>query len=204
MEALSLIKEAFVIRARGGTDDSGLKWEPLKRATVAGRRPPPHKKVGERPRGLLTVAQDDLWRKVYGTTLARLKGKGFAVGDAKGLAAAQAWITVKAAGGKTRLDTLGGRQVDILRDTGTLLNSLSPGKDGHSGHENQIFRLEAGSVIVGTNRKGAAAHHYGTSRLPQRPLWPEPAKWPAYWWELLVGVAKSGIAAMVARKGRGQ
>lgn len=201
MEALSLIKEAFVIRARGGTDDSGLSWEPLKRATVAGRRPPPHKKRGERPRGLLTMAQDDLWRKIYGGTLARLKGKGYAVADAHGLAAGHAWTVVKVAGGKTRLDTLGGRSVEILRDTGLLLNSLSPGIDGPSGHQNQVFRLEAGAVIVGTNRVGAAAHHYGVpGRLPQRRLWPEPAKWPASWWKRILDTAKAGIREVITQK----
>ena len=32
-------------------------------------------------------------------------------------------------GAKTKVEVLGGRQVEILRDTGVLFNSLSPGRE---------------------------------------------------------------------------
>lgn len=36
--ALSLIKSAYVVKARGGTDEAGEKWEPLAPSTLARRR----------------------------------------------------------------------------------------------------------------------------------------------------------------------
>ena len=57
----------------------------------------------------------------------------------------------------TLLMKYGGRQVDILRDTGLLLNSLSPGVVSAE----QVFKVAPGTVIVGTNRKWAYCHHYG-------------------------------------------
>src|SRR5437868_10069394 len=53
----------------------------------------------------------------------------------------------------------------ILRDTGLLFNSLSPGISA---------RPNPGQVIVGTNDPKAAWHHRGTTTIPARPLWPDP------------------------------
>lgn len=36
--AASLVREAFVVKARGGTDSAGESWVPLKESTVKGRR----------------------------------------------------------------------------------------------------------------------------------------------------------------------
>jgi hypothetical protein len=35
---LSKIQQAFVVKARGGTDEAGISWKPLLRKTVAQRR----------------------------------------------------------------------------------------------------------------------------------------------------------------------
>ena len=48
--ALSDIKEAYIVKARGGTDEMGIKWKPLAPATIAARR------VGPRDRQNATIA----------------------------------------------------------------------------------------------------------------------------------------------------
>ena len=127
--------------------------------------------------------------------LARFKGD-------KEHAAALAWTIVKASGGETLIGKYGGEPVEILRDTGLLLNSLSPGVDTNATTpptvENQVFRIGKGEVIIGTSRKWAAAHHNGIpGRLPQRRLWAEPKDWPANWWADITDQAKEGIVEIM-------
>lgn len=55
-------------------------------------------------------------------------------------------------------------QFAILRDTSNLFNSLSAGAP-HS-----IMAIEGWAFIYGTNVYYAAAHQYGTARLPARPF----------------------------------
>ena len=81
--------------------------------------------------------------------------------------------------------------VEILRDTGLLLNTLSPGVETGL----NVFRVLPGEVIVGTNRKWAGIHHRGSrnGRIPQRRLWPEPSKWPSNWWLDILETARQGL-----------
>lgn len=174
MEALSIVKSEFVVKSRGGTDAAGLKWEPLKRATIAARRPPAQKKRGERPRGLLTKAQDERWRKLYAAALRWMKGD-------KAHAAAYAWTVLKAEGAETRLEKLGGRDVEIGRDSDGLFNSLSPGT------EDNVLRTEPGAVIVGSNKKHAGRFH------KRRPLWAPPEQWPESYWQRLGKVGRDAL-----------
>jgi hypothetical protein len=178
MEALSIIRNDFLVRARGGTDASGLKWKPLQPATIAARRPPSQKKRGERPRGLLSAKQDERWRKLYSAALRWMKGD-------QGHAAAWAWATLKAEGAPTRLEKLGSRQVEIGRDTGRMFNSLSPGM------EDNVLQPEPGHVTIGTNVKYAGRFH------EKRPLWAEPEQWPVAYWDRLGKVARDGIQLLV-------
>jgi hypothetical protein len=84
----------------------------------------------------------------------------------------------------------------ILRDTGALLASLSPDKESRD----QVFRVGPGSVTVGTNRRGALAHHGGVpGRLPQRRLWPAPKKWPGTWWQPVLRQVQLGIVDIAVR-----
>lgn len=55
--------------------------------------------------------------------------------------------------------------VRILRDTGYLMQSLSP-----QGGQYSIREVTKNSVAIGTNRPGAAAHQEGNGRLPARPF----------------------------------
>ena len=197
MAALGRIKQAFVVKARGGTDEAGDSWPPLSPKTIAysktrqrgrGGRTKAEKKRASHPSQALNDKQQARWWQVYRRQLAIYKGD-------KGHAAAVAWLVLKKEGAQTLVDKYGNRQVEILRDTGLLLNSLSPGVANSA----SIFRVGRGEVIVGTNRKGAAAHHAGIpGRLPQRRLWPEPRKWPTSWWRDLQEQVKQGLLDIVA------
>lgn len=192
MAALGRIKRAFVVKARGGTDEAGEKWSPLSPKTIAysktrqrgkGGRTKAEKKRSTYPSQALNAKQQARWWAVYRKQLAIYKGN-------KGHAAAVAWLILKSEGAQTLVDKYGHRKVEILRDTGLLLNSLSPG----TGSPEQVFRVQPGAVIVGTNRKGASGHHNGIpGRLPQRRLWPDPSNWPESWWADILQAAKEGI-----------
>lgn len=191
VEALSILREAFIAKSRGGADEAGLSWLPLSKKYVAyGRRHPglnakrtkaAAKERTSRP--LLTEAQNARWKKLYSTKLfqlARSKGVGLIAtvpGELKGQAAAYAWAILKAEGAKTILGAYGDAQVEIGRDTGRLFASLSPGQVGN------VLQAEPGSVVVGTNVEYAGRFH------ARRPLWPPPDQWPAQWLGRLLRVA---------------
>ncbi len=195
MAILGRIRAAFIVKARGGTDEGGVRWKPLSPKTIAysktrqrgkGGRTKTEKKRDTYPSQALNKKQQERWWEVYRRSLARFKGD-------KRHAAAVAWATLKGEGAKTLVDKYGGRQVEILRDTGLLLNSLSPGV--YSPHT--IFMVSAGEVIIGTNRKGASRHHNGVpGRLPQRRLWPAPSRWPQSWWDDVMDQVKLGMLDM--------
>ena len=207
LTALGRIRKAFIAKAQGGTDEAGDRWEPLKPETIAYSRrhrkkagnprdsqlfsrakrlpwvPKAGVRAGYAPSYALTTKQNSRWWDLYRQGLAMFKGD-------KGSAARRAWAISKREGATTLIAQYGGTQVDILRDTGLLLNSLSPGTYSSE----QIFRVLPGEVIVGTNRKAAVFHHEGRGHNPQRRLWPEPAKWPSEWW---LDIAEQGRAGLI-------
>lgn len=195
---LGRIKQAFVVKARGGTDEAGESWQPLSPRTIAysktrqrgrGGRTRAEKGRPVRPSQALTARQQERWWDVYRRQLAIYKGD-------KGHAAAVAWLVLKREGAQTLVDKYGNRKVEILRDTGLLFNSLSPGVASAE----RVFRVGRGEVIVGTNRKGAAAHHKGKpGKLPQRRLWPPVSKWPTSWWRDVLDQAKQGMLDIAAK-----
>ena len=192
MALLGRIRAAFVVKARGGTDEAGLSWKPLSPKTIAygktrqrgrGGRTRAERGRDTHPSQALNQRQQARWWEVYRRQLAIYRGD-------RGHAAAVAWLVLKREGAQTLVDKYGHRQVEILRDTGLLLNSLSPGIQGGD----QVFRVFGGGAVVGTNRKGAAAHHRGIpGRLPQRRLWPEPRDWPGSWWRGIIDQIKQGV-----------
>lgn len=194
---LGRIKRAFIVKARGGTDETGDKWAPLSKKTIAysrrGRTATERKREA-RPSQGLTKKQQDRWWEVYRRALAQHKGD-------KGHAAAVAWVVLKKEGAKTLLDKYGNRKVEILRNDGLLLNSLSPG----SGSPDQIFQVGDGVITLGTNRKGAMSHHLGdpSRNLPQRRLWPDPKDWPSSWWDEILEQAKEGLLEIAINLLRG-
>ena len=192
---LGRIRHAFVVKSHGGTDEAGEKWAPLSPKTIAYSRrhpglPRASVRAAKRPSYALNAKQRKRWWAVYSQNLARYKGD-------KGHAAAVAWLILKSEGAETLLMRYGSTQVDILRDTGLLLNSLTPGVPNGgmpAPVKDQVFVVGQGEVIVGTNRKGAAAHHNGIpGKLPQRRLWPEPSKWPSSWWQDIAEAARDGL-----------
>jgi hypothetical protein len=199
---VSKVQQAFIVKSRGGTGEDGIKWKPLKRETIAQRRTTRSERkalgiTGTRVRGLLTPAQDRRWRQIYGSRLARLLASGVGGGEARATAARIAWAILKSEGAMTKLDVLGGRQVDILRDTGELLRSFTPGvEDKPSGADGQVFKLEPSRVIIGSNKK--PQHHTGIpGRLPARPFWPPDGSLPRPWSEAILGSIQRGMVRAI-------
>ena len=133
----------------------------------------------------------------YERTLAWLMAKfGMPEKAAMGRAAQIAWAKLKAMGAHTKLDVLGGRKVDVLRDTGELLASFSPGiGDQVSNADGQIVRLKPGEITVGTNKK---PWHHKT-----RPFWPADGNLPQSWWNSMQEEAAGGIQDAVVTLLRG-
>ena len=193
---LGRIRDAFVIKSRGGVDAAGDSWPPLSPKTIAysktrirGRfsRTKAERARPHFPSQALNSRQQARWWAVYRHQLAIYKGD-------KSHAAAVAWIILKQEGTTTLIAKYGGRAVEILRDRGLLLNSLSPGISSTE----SVFRVGPGEVIVGTNRKWAGCHHRGTRTIPQRRLWPAPSRWPNSWWSDIMDQARQGILDIAA------
>lgn len=210
--ALSDIKDDFVRKAKGQVGEDGVSWPPLSPKTLAyGRRAP--KGRGHAPGGkdgLLTLAQLRRWRQVYGHTLARMAARENEVtGAMKARAAQIAWTVVKREGGKTKIAEYANRPHEILRDTGVLLNSLSPGQlggdgvnliyqpPGGPGGDQQMFSLRPDGIIIGTNVPYAKAHQEGDPRrgIPARPFLPRivPTEWTSRWLRAGIGAVQTGL-----------
>lgn len=218
-KVLDLVAPNFNELGRGGVGADGDKWKPLSKAYLAyGRRFGPTEQADLRKKaglsgktnrfapgdkkGLLDKNQLRLWRRTYADRLAFFIMRE-PDNAAKAHAAAIAWIVVKKAGGKTKLDVYGNRQVQILVDTGRGAGSLQPGtlidsggvgasreKPSGKGAEDQVFETTVYNVIVGTNVKYMSYHHAGR-RVPKRRLWPE--HFPTDWWNGIIGSAISGL-----------
>jgi len=180
IEALAIIKEAYIDKSRHGTDAAGVKWRPLSPATLAYRRRHPRltrqrgraRRAGRAKRPLLTAVQDRTWRRIYVAMLHRKK-------TAKE-AAMLAWAVVKRMGGRTVKAVYGAVGYEIGRDTGRLLNSLSPGAPQN------ILRVRVGQAVVGTNVA------YADAFAAVRPFIPE--NWPDVWQERIARVMADTIA----------
>ncbi len=194
LTVLGHIKQAFIVKSRGGTDEAGDRWAPLSPKTIAysrrGGRTRTENKRDTHPSQALTKKQQERWWEMYSQGLAIFKGN-------KASAAKRAWGILKREGATTLLDKYGSRKVEILRDTGLLLNSLSPGVQSAE----QVFRVGQGRMDIGTNRKGAAKHHTGIpGKLPQRRLWPTPNRWPQSWKEDIVEQARDGLVDIIVKE----
>lgn len=191
---LGRIHKAFLIKSRGGTDEAGDRWAPLKPATIAYGRIKRGKRESarnERPSQALTKKQQAQWWTLYRQGLAMYRGN-------KASAARRAWGILKRSGAQTLIRKYGSARVSILNDSGQLLRSLTPG----SGSGDQIIRVQRGGVSIGTSRPGAMAHHNGSpSRgLPQRKLWPDVQDWPQSWWQDITREIQRGLVELLAQK----
>lgn len=194
-----MIQQAFIVKSRGGTGDDGIRWTPMKPASIAQRRTTAGERkqlgiTGKRTRGLLTPAQDKRWRQIFAQKKALFMAKfGLGAQEAAGKAAAIAWTILKSEGAQTKLGLLGGRQVDMCRDTGRYFRSLSPGvEDKPSGADGQVFETPPGRVIVGTNVQ------YAEYQAKRRPLWPANGQLPEAWWHAVAQAALRGAVKAVS------
>ncbi len=201
---LSLIQQDFIRKARGERGQDGIQWKPLAPSTIAARRlgPADRKAITLKARGKaggLTPAEK---RKIEADIRKRaplLQVKfGLGEGQAHGLAKAQAEAAARRSGKVASIfSVLSARSVEILRDTGELFRSFSPGvEDVPSGADGQIFETPTGKVIVGTNKK--PWHHTGAPpHLPARPNWPLDGVLPDVWWRALLGAYQRGLVRVV-------
>lgn len=153
-EVMVRANAAFWKKAKGGTDDLGNKWKPLAASTHAYKPYSPrelntYKINGRLTRGLLTPAQDKLWRAIYARTLSRLEKKG--VADAEKKAAERAWGVLKARGARTKLGL--NRITDINIRTGALVAATSPGTVANNryyppGKQRVIYRPRGAVTIA--------------------------------------------------------
>jgi len=127
-EIMRRVNISFWARAKRGSDDLGNKWKPLAPSTHAYKPLSPIEKktykIGNKlTRGLLTPAQDRIWRTIYARTLQRLEKKGESNAEKK--AAERAWAVVKNRGARTKLGL--GRITDTNIRTGALVASTKDG-----------------------------------------------------------------------------
>lgn len=189
---LSCFYQAYLIKAKGGTDDQGITWPPLKPETIAYKRLHPGlnskrkeaEAAGRPGRPLLTDAQDAIWRKVYSQKLYEFEQANEA--DASGHAAAIAWIVVKNAGGKTIIGEYGDTKVEIGRDTGRAINAMALAVRSQQSSDDVQVRTEPSAVLVAM-RVSYMVHFH-----KKRPLWN--SKWPRSYAENCNDVAKSFFA----------
>jgi len=96
-----------------------------------------------------------------------------------------------------------GGSADILRDTGRLLRSLTPGvEDRPSNAPEQVFELGKGELTIGTNCPYAKFHQEGTERIPARPIVPVDGTLPERWERAIEAAAVRGLIAAVEELGR--
>lgn len=201
----SIIKEEFIVKARGGTDAAGITWPKLSQRYLAyGRGPASTRRAGRHAPGgkdgFMTQAQLQQWRGIFNGVYARL-AQQIDEGEAKARAAATAWTIMKRKGVKTKLEVFGNRDVEILRDRGILFNSISPGVVNEAGVDayyqpspgQVVEAANPGEIIVGVNVE-YARYHQGTPERPgRRQLWPVGGDLPQVWWDDILDAAVLGI-----------
>ncbi|MFO0801468.1 MAG: hypothetical protein U0804_28720 [Gemmataceae bacterium] len=210
---LSKVQQAFIAKSRRQASEDGIVWKELSPKTVAARRTTRAELksfgiTGKRVRGFLTPAEDRRWRGIFASRMAAFRAQGMGEGEARARAAANAWAILKAQGAKTKLAVLGGRVVDIGRDTGTLLRSLTPGvRLDPTGRtpppqlgtaapavESQIVDLSLpGRVTVGSTVPYAGKFH------AVRPLWPTTGRLPEPWRQAVGAAILRGLVAEAGR-----
>lgn len=209
---LGKIQDAFEKKSGGGTDDMGVKWEPLAASTLALRHIVATPGRVSRLRGQqLTSAQRALVR----TQARRLAGvvyhanKG-AVKSAIGILerkhragsisdsyyhSKKKLLTSFLTPQKAALTVAAGAYAQILRDTGRLYRSLRPDLDGHG---DQVIHDGVGWLEVGTSVPYSIYHDSpdqrqlkkdGSPKLPRRQIFPEGGQVPDAWQQAMVDAA---------------
>jgi hypothetical protein len=211
---LGKIQESFVQKSEDGTDAMGVQWQPLSPVTLALRRKGTGPKLAarlkreipklSRTRQALIRSHYDRLYRLYRADKASDRASASSRKHARHLLE-----LMKPALSPTRYKKLKGQlEKDlpnprakqtallgafalILRDTGRLLNSLSP----QIASPDRILRFMPGAVAVGSNVSYLKYHQSdkarqkkkdGTDKLPRRQILPDKAKpIPASWWKAL-------------------
>ncbi len=174
MVALAIIRDAYVLKSRGGTDASGVKWAALASSTIARRL---------RKAGLPSQAHAiKRLRNAYATVAKTGRGQ-------KKLEQAKA-LAQKVFG-----------PMQILVDTGRLLASFTPGVKGPDQLFDVLPNgVAVGSnVKTKSGHNLAGIHHRGTATIPMRKLWPEWEQWPSAWQQQIFDAMQDGISDMILR-----
>lgn len=179
------ISLAYAVKSAGGEDDLGNSWPDLSPRRKAYRRAVRSSDLKESYRrrlrdkstiGLLSKTEQKQWSLIFGRTYHRLLKKKVPNREAKERAAMLAWHVLKSKGAKTKLATLGERDLPIMIDKGRLQRSLLPGKFNPSHgyvkkNKDQLFKVLKTVVHIGTNVEYAVHHDEGRTSVP-RPVWP--------------------------------
>ena len=210
--AFSRLTREFITKARGGTDGAGIKWKPLDPRYVAYQRRHGPGGAGKKkpttpanaPSSALNASQRKSYWKHYRQALAWLAAS-IPLGEAKGRAAAIAWSKIKAEGATTLLAKFGGAKVEILRDTGVMVNSLSPALASSvtpsatvTGTGDQILEYRPGRLLIGTNVPYSQYHH-GRDGDGPRPFWPPSNRLPQAWLDEWTRTAVKGFGEAIAK-----
>jgi|TARA_R110000824_G_scaffold110495_11_gene258556 hypothetical protein len=174
-EFYTLVHREFLVKSKGGTDITKVKWKPLTKETKAYRSKKglsnvlsKRKKEKGKTKGLLTAKQTAIWKGIYSSNFGRLAAT-IGEGPAKAKSAQIAWGIVKSKyGGKTKLSELGDREVPILIRSGRLLKSFAPGKLSSNRYypsKDQIYNHKGGRLELGTRVP------YAEKQDKERPLW---------------------------------
>ena len=170
------IEKNFVAKSDGGRDEFGSKWKPLKPATIA-QRPLTREEIKRnriaelRQRGLLTPAQDKLWRGIFASLMKKYILQ-MDMNKAKVRAAKVAWTILKNRGALTKLQLYGSRRVKILRVSDRLFESVSAGTLSGNRYykpKEQIAKIEGnqftfGSIVPYANRQNKMRPIFPTQR----------------------------------------
>lgn len=152
------VHRSYLLRSRGGSDDLGASWTPLKPKTVARklRLAKRHKRVRSTRKKFLQQhlrTGERIWNFTYGSTFARLSAT-MGQSAARLEATRVAWGVVRSLGQEPALQPpTAGLAVPIMIDSGRLIRSYHPGRlignHYHSPRE-QVCRHEEQTVTVGT------------------------------------------------------
>ena len=203
---LAEIRIDYIRKSDGVQGEIGGTWKPLSRMTIENRRQG-HKflaaeKAFNEREAIVRAEQQRIFER-----LAMSIPKNEAMARSKVLA--EEYATQKTR--TTYVESRSAMKIQILRDTGVLLNSLSPGQvtsDGRyvvqvvPGSDKQIFEPVAGKVTVGTNVAYAADHQDGvpSRRLPARPFFPRKGEQiPERWWERAHDAVNMALEAALKR-----
>ncbi len=167
---LSNIRDAFIVKSKGGTDESGERWAPLRPYTIEMRRRRLQKETSS--------ASHPTMRRIHSVIKAGNKSK--------------------VSGKISNFDKYAGSvNTDILRDTGALLNSLTSFSDSpYQVFHVDSDSVTIGTTREGASDHHIGV---AKRRLPQRRLWPAVNDWPEHWWDDILGEIRDGIVSLTIK-----